>query len=149
MKIFFFKANSIHIYYPICTLCRQTITKNLSFWKLPLSVDSTNQNTKIQRNRLRCLFFPFLKYGFQINIEQLLNHIFQKQMQEHIYLKQHLVWICKSILQHKLFSISIPKFIKFKLIHKVYIYSHSNLNLREINVLNNLFLNNSKVNFFL
>ena len=57
---------------PLLKLNRLEILKLCVFWKLPISIDATNQYLIFKRNRLRHQILPILKFFFNPKVEKAL-----------------------------------------------------------------------------
>nr|BBN51437.1 conserved hypothetical protein [Halimeda borneensis] len=96
---------------PLIQLSRFECFKFCEFWNLPIYPDITNLSFNSCRNRLRLQLIPYLKYFFNLNLNQRIK-IFQELINiENQYFK--------SIIQKLIFTESknFPKIFKYQIFH--------------------------------
>ena len=96
---------------PLIQLSRFECFKFCEFWTLPIYPDITNLSFNSCRNRLRLQLIPYLKYFFNLNLNQRIK-IFQELINiENQYFK--------SIIQKLIFTESrnFPKIFKYQIFH--------------------------------
>lgn len=72
---------------PLLNITRTELKKLIINWKVSIWEDATNQNLKIQRNRIRNQLFPYLRKYFNSNVDHILLNWTEIIHEESMYLE--------------------------------------------------------------
>ena len=148
-KLFSRNPKIIQLEYPLKGSFRYSIKKMIKFWKLPLSVDTTNRKLVCQRNRIRLFLVPFLKYLINFNLHSPMHTYLGNQFEMDRYFEQLSQRLFISSYSSKAYQINLtklPKLFQVRILHTSLHYCQNGFTNRDKEYILFNLIKNSKVN---